>query len=203
MRRSKFVELVSAYLDGELTEKETELLRRELEKNPERRILFASYKRMNVAASKARFPIEEIAAAPIVADRQSAFISILSWGVAGAFACASVAVAISFFGRTNHPSDDQLMALDVAKQVVVTSNVKPSAAPVVAQRASTVAVRTPVQTLISSAKLVPDVSKPEAQPEDLLGRTVPATYSFGSAPSVTRPNASICTPVSFVSMSDH
>jgi hypothetical protein len=210
MRRSKFVELVSAYLDGELSAAEMEMLREELNNNPERRALFASYRRMNEAASMADFP--EVELKP-VAERHGTLVTTLSWCVASSFAGVMVAFACIAFSHKASSFDDQLVAMDVAKQVVVTNDVKPvNSKPAQERSDSSNVARTPIQTILASSGFTQnpkDQFKNAYAPavtEDPLAKSLAnqsAQYSFARA-SVTRPNAgSLCTPVSFVSMTDH
>lgn len=91
MRQKKFLELVSAWMDGELSPDEEILLKEELRKNPEYRMLFDSYRRMNVATARARFPV------PRPVERRFPFTSTFSWaisGVAAGVACAAVFIAV-------------------------------------------------------------------------------------------------------------
>ena len=122
MRRFKFVELVSAYLDGEISEQEMELLREEVRKNPERRALLASYKRMNKAASMADFPAEESVAE---AKRWNPFGSTFVWCASGSF--AGVAIALVFMTYTGNgikgPEADSAEAYAVVSEdLTVTGN---------------------------------------------------------------------------------
>lgn len=53
MTDAKFQQLVSLYLDGEITPAEEALLAREIRDNPDRRTAFLRYKQLQVAAAKA------------------------------------------------------------------------------------------------------------------------------------------------------
>lgn len=211
MRRSKFVELASAYLDGEATEEEKQLLQQELGRNPEYRELFASYRLMNKAASKAKFPLVEIK--PVSGYRHSLAVSTVSWCVAGSFAGVLAAFVFISHTRNSSLSEDQFVAMDVTRQVVVMNDVKPvKAAPLQQKPDVSITGRTPIQALLADSKLAQN-SKDQfknvysyAPVEDLLAHPIgntSAPYSFARANSVTQPKSSLCTPVSFVSMTDH
>lgn len=210
MRRSKFVELVSAFLDGEITEKEMMRLRKELATNPERRELFASYKRMDEAAAKARFPELEIE--PVAGYRHSFAVSTLSWSVAGAFAGFLAVFVFMASSRNSVRVEDSLVAVDVVKPVVVTNSEKP-----VVQKSKqvvpeiTLAPRTPIHEIVAaslagnSKEHFPYASVSPTL-EDPLARTLgnaPAEYGFAGTAPFSKPNSSLIAPVSFVPMSDH
>jgi len=211
MRRSKFVELASAYLDGELSADEVELLRRELNDNPGHRALFASYKRMNDAAFKAKFPVVDIK--PAAGYRHSFLVSSLSWCVAGSF--AGVMAVFVFFAASRHSSrmEEQLVAMDVAKEVVVTNEAGRTDKELLPQQPSSSAMRrTPVQALLADSGFQRNSKEPfknayaSTMAEDPLERALAnraSPYSFARANPVTQPNSSLCTPVSFVSMTEH
>jgi hypothetical protein len=89
MRRSKFLELVSAYIDGEISQSEEEQLREEIRRRPELAIVLASYERMNGAARSARFPRPAVAPA-----RNNSRIGTFFWCLSGVAVCAAAAMAI-------------------------------------------------------------------------------------------------------------
>lgn len=93
MRRAKFVELTSAYLDGEISEREKKLLEKEIRKDPERRALFASYKHLNSLVARASFPLEGARE-----RRKGAVCSYMVWCVSGA--CAGLVVALALLRLT-------------------------------------------------------------------------------------------------------
>jgi len=98
MRRKKFVELASAYLDGELTPEEEKLLKDELRDNPEHRALFAIYRRMNKAVGRARFP--RPSAAPV---RRAQISSTMTWGFSGMLAGVLISSAFILLRGTASP----------------------------------------------------------------------------------------------------
>jgi hypothetical protein len=213
MRRSKFVELVSTFLDGEISEKELLLLRKELAANPERRALLASYKRMNEAAAKASFPEMELE--PVAGYRHSFAVSTLSWSVAGAFAGFLVVFVFIASTRNSVSVEDSLVAMDVARPVVVTNSEKPvTTKPRQAIPEVALTPRTPIHEIVaaslagdagerfSSAYVSPTLDDPLAR---VLGNANPVSqdYGFAGAAPFSKPNSSLIAPVSFVPMTDH
>jgi len=91
MRRAKFVELVSAYLDGEITSGEREILMDEIRRDPGRRSMFSRYMLLNSAAGRARFAACSCSGKAFVPSR-----STLMWCLGGSL--AGVAVAFLFMG---------------------------------------------------------------------------------------------------------
>lgn len=79
MRRAKFQKLVNYYLDGEITEAELRELRHEMARCPEHRALFETYRRLNLAACKARFDTECLFAGAGGSHSRESF----SWGLWG------------------------------------------------------------------------------------------------------------------------
>jgi hypothetical protein len=106
MRRKKFLELVSASMDGELSPDEEILLKEELRKNSESRMLFDSYRRMNVATARARFPV------PRPVERHFPFTSTFSWAISGV--AAGVACAAVFIAVREHPPAGNLRVAETA-----------------------------------------------------------------------------------------
>ena len=106
MRRKKFVELASAWLDGELTPEEEKLLQDELRDNPESRALFAVYKRMNKAAARARFPRTASAARP------ARTFSTMSWALSGI--AAGVILSSAFLYFRDNPAQNSFTGLEAA-----------------------------------------------------------------------------------------
>jgi hypothetical protein len=104
MRRNKFEELASACIDGELSPDEEKLFRDELRRNPEHRALFALYKRMNGAVSRARFPF------PRQVERRSPFTSTLSWAMSGVL--AGVLVSFAFIAMRDPAPTPQLLVAE-------------------------------------------------------------------------------------------
>jgi len=89
MTRSKFLELVSAYIDGEISQSEEEQLREEIKRRPERALVLAAYERMNAAASKARFPRPAMTTA-----RKNSRATTFVWCLSCAAVCAAVVLAV-------------------------------------------------------------------------------------------------------------
>jgi hypothetical protein len=106
MRQKKFLELVSAWMDGELSPDEEILLKEELRKNSEYRMIFDSYRRMNVATARARFPV------PRPVERRFPFTSTFSWAISGI--AAGVACAAVFIAVREPPSAGHLRAMETA-----------------------------------------------------------------------------------------
>jgi hypothetical protein len=94
MRRAKFAELVSAYLDGEITSGEREALLDEIRRNPGRKQLFSKYALLNSAAGHACFASCSGAARPFIPSR-----STLMWCLGGSF--AGVAAAFVLMGASS------------------------------------------------------------------------------------------------------
>jgi hypothetical protein len=106
MRQKKFLELVSAWMDGELSPDEEILLKEALRKNPEYRMIFDSYRRMNVATARARFPV------PRPVERRFPFTSTFSWAISGV--AAGVACAAAFIAMREPPSAGSLRVTETA-----------------------------------------------------------------------------------------
>ena len=211
MRRSKFVELVSASLDGELSDKEMELLRRELATNPEHRALYASYKRVNKAMISADFPVPEPVATP-VAYRHSFAVSAVSWCAAGAFAGVLATFILLVNTRGGSRMEDQFASVEISKPVVVTNDVaRPVERPVIAAQAPILAQRTPIEELaaatsygqnaFSSSHAIGLNPVQTVTLTSAIGKS-PAGYPLTSSGSFTQPSA-IYTPVTFAPVADH
>lgn len=100
MRRSKFEQLVSQYLDGEISPSELCLLKNELRRNEERRNLFKQYTRLHAATCVAKLECLE----NLQCDSGSRlhFPALGTWFAGGAFAlasCLTVAVYLGWYDR--------------------------------------------------------------------------------------------------------
>lgn len=105
MRRSKFEQLVSQYLDGEISPSELRLLKSALVCNEERRQLFKQYSRLHAATCEAKLECLENLSCE---SGKHTYVSSLrgGWVVGGAFAVASCLSLAVFMGWHDRGSDN-------------------------------------------------------------------------------------------------
>jgi hypothetical protein len=97
MRRSKFLELISAHIDGELSDNEEALLCEEIRKNPGYARILSSYECMNDAARAARFPLRNETIARTYTRRAT-----FAWCLSGS--AVGVAAALAIIAAVNRPA---------------------------------------------------------------------------------------------------
>ncbi len=125
MRRSKFVQLVSSYLDGEISPVAKAELFAEVARRPERRALLGSMCRLNSATCRAHFP----AAAPI-APKHRHWSALFLWSLGGSVLGVAAALLIIAWpaSRPSRPEKAPAIAVVYAKprygSTVVSSNVQ-------------------------------------------------------------------------------
>jgi hypothetical protein len=193
MTRSKFLELVGAYIDGEISQSEEEQLREEIRKRPERALVLASYERMNAAARAARFPSHIEPEARKFAHRTTLF-----WCISGAAACAAAALAVVaaigvFSHKTVGGQDDYCVLSGDFTVNADTARAKPSPA---GQFATTAAIRSPalVARPDASARLT-NFSVQQVSCPAIREQVIPSRVKFDD--TLQQDTGAFCMPASY------